>query len=106
MVLSFPLPFGGMKDALQAGLLTAALECLLSAAFPFQMKQWLEIADFVAVYSCEGSGGFQPRFPCAWRASQWVLVNTSGIHRKRSPTLLGAERLYEPDQCSVSFPPF
>lgn len=46
--MSFLPPFAGLKRTrAQAGLWLSALR----------------IADFVADYSCEGSGGFAPRFP-------------------------------------------
>src|SRR6267378_3929179 len=36
-------------------------------AFPSDVGQWLLAADFVAVHSCEGSGGIAPLFPYLWR---------------------------------------
>jgi len=31
-----------------------------------ERPQWKLSADFVAAHSCEGSGGFKPRFPNTW----------------------------------------
>jgi hypothetical protein len=39
-------------------------------------------ADFVAVYSCEGSGGFSPHFPCASRGFDCALTLTVIIGRR------------------------
>jgi hypothetical protein len=61
------------KDALfEVGLLTpAALTYLLSAPSHPLWDSGSGAADFVAVYSCEGSGGFAPLFPYTSGAS-WL----------------------------------
>ena len=60
------------KDALfEAGLLTHGLNADLLSAPSHPMGQWLFVADFVAVHSCEGSGGFAPLFPFTSNAS-WL----------------------------------
>jgi len=40
-----------------------------SPRLPIHLGQWLFVADFVAVHSCEGSGGITPRFPLTSGAS-------------------------------------
>ena len=66
------------KDApLEAGLLTHGLNADLLSAPSHPLGQWLFVADFVAVYSCEGSGGFAPRFPLTSSAS-WLSRAEAG----------------------------
>jgi len=48
----------------------------LSPRLPIHLGQWLFVADFVAVHSCEGSGGFAPLFPLTSGAS-WL--STTGV---------------------------
>lgn len=51
------------KDALlEVGLLTSALVAY-SPRLPIRFGTVAQLADFVAVYSCEGSGGISPHFP-------------------------------------------
>src|SRR6267142_4569334 len=60
------------KDALfEAGLLTHGLNTDLLSSPSHPVGQWLFVADFVAVHSCEGSGGFAPLFPLTSNAS-WL----------------------------------
>ena len=60
------------KDAQkEAGLLTHGQTTDLLSAPSHPVGQWLFIADFVAVHSCEGSGGIAPLFPLTSNAS-WL----------------------------------
>jgi len=43
--------------------------------------QWLFVADFVAVHSCEGSGGITPLFPLTSSAS-WFIKEEIGEERR------------------------
>jgi hypothetical protein len=63
MEWSFLPPFAGLKRTRsQAGLLAYGILHPTRHAFPFDVNSGLRVA-FVADYSCEGSGGFAPRFP-------------------------------------------
>jgi hypothetical protein len=63
MEWSFLPPFAGLKRTRsQAGLLALGIIGLTRHAFPFDVNSGLRVA-LVADYSCEGSGGFAPRFP-------------------------------------------
>jgi hypothetical protein len=63
MEWSFLPPFAGLKQTRsQAGLLAYGIIHPTRHAFPFDVNSGLRVA-FVADYSCEGSGGFAPRFP-------------------------------------------
>jgi len=63
MKWSFLPPFAGLKRTRsQAGLLAYGIIHPTRHAFPFDVNSGLLVA-FVADYSCEGSGGFAPRFP-------------------------------------------
>lgn len=63
MERSFLPPFAGLKQTRsQAGLLAYGIIRPTRHAFPFDVNSGLRVA-FVADYSCEGSGGFAPRFP-------------------------------------------
>src|SRR5215813_13866484 len=63
MEWSFLPPFAGLKQTRsQAGLLAYGIIRPTRHAFPFDLNSGLHVA-FVADYSCEGSGGFAPRFP-------------------------------------------
>jgi hypothetical protein len=63
MKWSFLPPFAGSKRTRwQAGLLAYGIIRPTRHAFPFDVNSGLRVA-FVADYSCEGSGGFAPRFP-------------------------------------------
>src|SRR5262245_20003211 len=63
MKRSFLPPFAGLKRTRsQAGLLAYGIIHPTRHAFPFDVNSGLRVA-FVADYSCEGSGGFAPRFP-------------------------------------------
>jgi hypothetical protein len=63
MKWSFLPPFAGSKRTRwQAGLLAYGIIRPTRHAFPFDVNSDLCVA-FVADYSCEGSGGFAPRFP-------------------------------------------
>jgi hypothetical protein len=63
MEWSFLPPFAGLKRTRsQAGLLAYGIIRPTRHAFPFDVNSGLRVA-FVADYSCEGSGGFAPRFP-------------------------------------------
>ena len=63
MKWSFLPPFAGLKRTRwQAGLLAYGNIHPTRHAFPFDVNSGLRVA-FVADYSCEGSGGFAPRFP-------------------------------------------
>jgi hypothetical protein len=63
MEWSFLPPFAGLKQTRsQAGLLAYGIIRPTRHAFPFDVNSGLRVA-FVADYSCEGSGGFAPRFP-------------------------------------------
>src|SRR5882724_1995570 len=63
-------------------------------AFPSVVGQWLLVADFVAVHSCEGSGGVAPLFPYLLRIVVLVgaflrvlpLVPDQGRPRRDAPT--------------------
>src|SRR5260370_25801269 len=74
MIYSSPSPplRKSVKDALlEAGLLTYGQNAgLLSAPSGPIGDSGFSVADFVAVYSCEGSGGFTPHFPYASGASR------------------------------------
>ena len=71
------------KDALfEAGLLTNGLNTDLLSAPSHPVGQWLFVADFVAVHSCEGSGGFAPLFPITSNAS-WL--SKTGMQERFSP---------------------
>ena len=61
-------------EAPWAGLLTYGFEPTFRA-FPPRLSSGV-VADFVAVHSCEGSGGVSPRFPRTLGAS----VVDRGIH--------------------------
>lgn len=58
-----PLRKSGKDARFEAGLLTHGRNADLLSAPSHPLRQWLFVADFVAVYSCEGSGGFAPLFP-------------------------------------------
>ena len=63
MKWSFLPPFAGLKRTRsQAGLLAYGIIHPTRHAFPFDVNSGIRVA-FVADYSCEGSGGFAPRFP-------------------------------------------
>jgi hypothetical protein len=63
MEWSFLPPFAGLdRTRSQAGLLAYGIIRPTRHAFPFDVNSGLRVA-FVADYSCEGSGGFAPRFP-------------------------------------------
>jgi hypothetical protein len=63
MKWSFLPPFAGLKRTRsQAGLLAYGTLDPTHHTFPFDVNSGLRLA-FVADYSCEGSGGFSPRFP-------------------------------------------
>ena len=63
MEWSFLPPFAGLKQTRsQAGLLAYGIILPTRHAFPFDVNSGHRVA-FVADYSCEGSGGFAPRFP-------------------------------------------
>ena len=63
MKRSFLPPFAGLKRTRwQAGLLAYGIIRPTRHAFPFDVNSGLRVA-FVTDYSCEGSGGFAPRFP-------------------------------------------
>lgn len=64
-----PLRKSGKDAPFEAGLLTHGLNADLLSAPSHPLGQWLFVADFVAVYSCEGSGGFAPLFPLTSGAS-------------------------------------
>src|SRR6266699_4517727 len=59
------------KDALLRGRSPDSRpKCLsYSPRLPIHLGQWLFVADFVAVHSCEGSGGIAPLFPLTSGAS-------------------------------------
>src|SRR6266850_4572806 len=64
-----PLRKSGKDAPLEAGLLTHGPNTDLLSAPSHPLGQWLFVADFVAVHSCEGSGGFAPLFPLTSNAS-------------------------------------
>src|ERR1041384_438039 len=64
-----PLRKSGKDAPFEAGLLTHGLNADLLSAPSHPVGQWLFVADFVAVHSCEGSGGFAPLFPLTSDAS-------------------------------------
>src|SRR6185503_12625386 len=64
-----PLRKSGKDTPFEAGLLTHGLPTDLLSAPSHPVGQWLFVADFVAVHSCEGSGGFAPLFPLTSSAS-------------------------------------
>jgi hypothetical protein len=64
-----PLRKSGKDAPFEAGLLTHGLHTDLLSAPSHPVGQWLFVADFVAVHSCEGSGGFAPLFPLTSSAS-------------------------------------
>ena len=66
-----PLRKSGKDAPFEAGLLTHGRNADLLSAPSHPLRQWLFVADFVAVYSCEGSGGFAPLFPLTSGAS-WL----------------------------------
>src|SRR2546423_10607470 len=51
------------RRAFEAGLLTHGLLLTYSPRLPILLDSGFFVADFVAVHSCEGSGGFVPLFP-------------------------------------------
>jgi len=51
-----------------------------SPRLPIHLGQWLFVADFVAVHSCEGSGGFTPRFPLTSGASCFIKDRSCWKH--------------------------
>jgi len=59
------------RRVFEAGLLTYGLNTDLLSAPSHPVGQWLVIADFVAIHSCEGSGGVAPLFPLTSNAS-WL----------------------------------
>lgn len=66
-----PLRKSGKDAPFEAGLLTHGLNADLLSAPSHPLRQWLFVADFVAVHSCEGSGGLAPLFPLTSSAS-WL----------------------------------
>ena len=66
-----PLRKSGKDAPFEAGLLTHGLNTDLLSAPSHPVGQWLFVADFVAVHSCEGSGGLTPLFPLTSSAS-WL----------------------------------
>lgn len=73
-----PLRKSGKDAPFEAGLLTHGQNADLLSAPSHPLRQWLFVADFVAVYSCEGSGGFAPLFPLTSSAS-WL--SKTGMQR-------------------------
>ena len=67
-----PLRKSGKDAPFEAGLLTHGQNADLLSAPSHPLRQWLFVADFVAVYSCEGSGGFAPLFPLTSSASWFI----------------------------------
>lgn len=75
-----------VKDApFEAGLLTYGLKTDLLSAPSHPGGTVASVADFVAVHSCEGSGGFAPLFPLTSGAS-WLSKTEAG--RPEHPTEL------------------
>jgi len=66
-----PLRKSGKDAPFEAGLLTYSLNTDLLSAPSHPSGTVAFVADFVAVYSCEGSGGFAPLFPLTSSAS-WL----------------------------------
>ena len=77
-----PLRKSGKDAPLEAGLLTHGLNTDLLSAPSHPLGQWLFVADFVAVHSCEGSGGFAPLFP--------LTSNASCLSRRDAKSALGS----------------
>src|SRR6185369_10493946 len=73
-----PLRKSGKDAPFEAGLLTHGLNTDLLSAPSHPVGQWLFVADFVAVHSCEGSGGFAPLFPLTSSAS---CLSKTGMQR-------------------------
>ena len=66
-----PLRKSGKDAPFEAGLLTHGRNADLLSAPSHPSGTVAFVADFVAAYSCEGSGGFAPRFPLTSSAS-WL----------------------------------
>src|SRR5215217_2099076 len=79
-----PLRKSGKDAPFEAGLLTYSLNTDLLSAPSHPSGTVAFVADFVAVYSCEGSGGFAPLFPLTSSAS-WLsktgMQELSGLSR-------------------------
>ncbi len=79
---SLPLRKSG-KDALfEAGLLTYGPSTDLLSAPSHPVGTVAFRADFVAVHSCEGSGGFAPLFPLTFNASD---LSKTGMQERSTP---------------------
>src|SRR6478735_11940866 len=72
-----PLRKSGKDAPFEAGLLTHGLNADLLSAPSHPDGTVAFVADFVAVHSCEGSGGFAPLFPLTSSAS-WLSKTEAG----------------------------